>query len=379
LVTGADTNLLVSAMALVAVICLVLSGVIAIGTILNRALSGRRDRRVEVVLAAWRARFLRDHAFREAFTLRHEDAFVVLAMWSSFRSGAMEPGRYTDVRLDFVARSAGFEEFALQLARSGDDAEKIIGLRTLGLMHATRYLTIVQAAMGSPRGDVSFEAYKALVYLDPTQVQQFFNVLPQQQNWPAPRVEALIRELGPERSSEPFARSMHEADAGQIARLARYVPLVDVSTARELIPALIERDTGPEVVAALLRAYRAAARPGDRDFLLPYLRHDAPMVRLAALSALEPIAGPADRPAILQLLTDQNHWVRDRAASVLLATQRADGSEPLQDGGMTDAFARDAVTFARAEQKLRRNASSKPSQPSPLQFVRDRVRAECSV
>ena len=103
------------------------------------------------------------------------------------------------------------------------------------------------------------------------------------------------------------------------------------------------------------------------------------MVRLAALSALEPIAGPADRPVILQLLTDHNHWVRDRAAQVLLVTQGANGAEPLPDGSITDAFARDAVTFARAEQKLRRNALPKPLEPSPLQFVHDRVRAECSV
>jgi hypothetical protein len=308
--------------------------------------------------------------------LRRDDAFTVLTMWTSFRSGQMEGGRYSNARLDAVARAAGFYHLAERFARSNDDAHRIVGLRALGFLRATGCLYVVEAATNSRNAEISFAAYQALIAIDPTQIQRFFDALAQNRNWIAPNVEATMRSLGPAVVGVPFARSLLQAEPADVARLAQYIPLTEPSVARLLIPAAIARHGTDEVIAALLRSFRAVAQPADREFLLPYLKHESAFVRLAALSAFAPLAGVDDRPILLGMLSDPNHWIRDRAAQALLAQRDVAAYPALLDGNLTDAFARDAIAWVRAENTIRKNQpTSLKLVPPPLRFVNGRLRA----
>ncbi len=371
-----DSNLFVAIAGIVALSAFGLAGIVALLSVVHRIGSDRRDRRMEDVLMHWRASFAGNGESVRPLPLRRDDAFTVLTMWTSFRSGQMEGGRYSNARLDAVARAAGFYHLAERFARSNDDAHRIVGLRALGFLRATGCLYVVEAATNSRNAEISFAAYQALIAIDPTQIQRFFDALAQNRNWIAPNVEATMRSLGPAVVGVPFARSLLQAEPADVARLAQYIPLTEPSVARLLIPAAIARHGTDEVIAALLRSFRAVAQPADREFLLPYLKHESAFVRLAALSAFAPLAGVDDRPILLGMLSDPNHWIRDRAAQALLAQRDVAAYPALLDGNLTDAFARDAIAWVRAENTIRKNQpTSLKLVPPPLRFVNGRLRA----
>ena len=87
-------------------------------------------------------------------------------------------------------------------------------------------------------------------------------------------------------------------------------------TAERVLASATERD----VLAAALRLVAELGQAEQAPLVRPFLGHDDPVIRLAAIQALATTGGEADESLLRQGMEDESAWVAIHAARALVHT-----------------------------------------------------------
>lgn len=320
--------------------------------LLTRIRAIARRRRTQYLVNFWREVFTGAKRPR-AGRVTPRDAFTVLSLWNDFHRVRDEgaPGVRPE-RLREVARRYGLDLAAERLLARGDAGDRLVALTFMSYAPAPASVERVIACASSELGELSLAAQRALVAMNPAYMAAFAHAIAGRDDYRASSVEKSIAAIGPAIATAPITALAVADDPPAAMRLLRFFPLLETEPARRAIRRILERDPGPDLAAAALRALAPFVQPEDGEIVRRFLTAGPPFVRIAAVGALQPICETSDRDALLKLLADRDSWVRYRAAQVLVERFTREGVEGDLRREIADRYARDALTQVLAERSV---------------------------
>jgi HEAT repeat protein len=255
------------------------------------------------------------------------DRHVFLLLWNHLHESLRGEAKFG---LNRIALRLGMERSAREFTRSADVRDRLVGALTLGnLRDPGAWDELLDLATHAP-GPTGLAAARALFRIDAERAARVLVPrLGARQDWSRTQVLALLREAGPAVVSEPLARALTVAPAGELARLLELSIAATPATVRPVVLRRLRQSRDPEVLAACLRQLRD---PRDLDVLREHLQHPVWFVRGQALRQLGRHASADDAPVLLRLLDDPEWWVRLRAAEILLDLALPDFAAASPDG-----------------------------------------------
>lgn len=313
------------------------------------ALEQRREQRV---IAHCRPLLLQalEQARPEIPKLSRAERIIVLRLWrqlhESLRGPALE-------KLNAIALRCGFDTLARELLLRRNIDDQLLGIAATGLLRDKRAWDAVRRYACSANPVVSLAAARSLLLIDPEGgLRQLLPDFAARADWPIAGIAAMLADGGPDRATGPLIRAAIQcaraADAAQSApRLLRLLELIHLGEATATARFILERTTDESTIAAALRLLR---EPQDLPLLRRYCTHRDSAVRVQAAHGLGRLGAEEDRALLVSMISDENWWVRYRAAQALAALPFVNIAEleKLRQNA-TDCFVADMLTQVIAE------------------------------
>jgi HEAT repeat protein len=324
-----------------------------------------RERRRKKFLAVWQPILVNavDIATSDLPRLARRDLPEFLLLWNHLQESLLDESKD---HLNQLGKALSIQHAALRLLRRGNLRERLLAIVTLGQLREhiawDQLLTIAQREGAL----LSVAAARALVMIDPTKaVPELIPLLMKRADWPASRVANMLKIAGADVISDQIANAAlkfaleESAQTGNgdgrratndPARLVRYLELAYNVSALPAARTIAELSHDPEVLAACLRLLNSAE---DLPVVRECLSHEDPCVRVQAAAALGRLGEDDDEERLVQLLSDQEWWVRYRSAQALsrLPHMREPKLKTIQ-AAQSNPFARDILTQVMAEVQL---------------------------
>lgn len=249
-----------------------------------------------------------------AFSRRQLPSFVMA--WNRFMEDITGE---TEANLIELGYRMKLHIWAQKKLRSGSLFERGLAMLTLGNLGDRSQWSEISRIAQFDDSVLGYLACRALVRIDTHQAAPLvIPVLIHRSTWPAEWRAMLLKEIGAE-AIEPFlSAEIEKVSAEILPGVLDFISLIPESQATAVISRFLTPDQDPEVLAAALRALK---RSGGQK-LLPrvkeLLRHPYWPVRVQAVAVLGNLAQRDDVSLLLGMLSDENWWVRFRAAEGLV-------------------------------------------------------------
>jgi HEAT repeat protein len=316
--------------------------------LLLRVVALRRDAIEQQVTEQWRAVLLQaaaDGCVTQAPLLRssHRAAFLVLwvRMQDSLRGSARDG-------LNRLAEHLDVPPVARRWVRWGGAAHRMLGLSVLGHLRQADDWPLIERWLNDPRSFVSLAAARALLQLDaqramPLVLDEYLSRI----DWAVSRLATLLKEAGPQAAGPALAERLQNTKPQHQLRLLPLARMTEAPGAGSATEAVLNTASAPPVLAAALQqVYGPTSLPRVRKLAA----HPEWLVRSYAALALGRIGGEAEHAVLKSLLSDEQWWVRYRAAQALLALQGPESATALLfEPALGEGPAREMLLQARAE------------------------------
>jgi HEAT repeat protein len=293
--------------------------------------------------------------------LSRRDLSNFLLLWNHLHESLLDESKD---HLNQIAYALSIDQTALRMLRRGNLRERLLAMNTLGHLREQTAWDDLSLITEGDDAFVSLAAARALTMIDARKaVPQLIPLLTSRRDWTAARVASVLQTAGADVISDPIARAAiafsreqttgadHGAEAiNQAARMVQYLELAHDTSALPAAHSIAESSHDPEVLAACLHLL---SRAEDLDIIRDCLRHEDWQVRVQAAVALGRVGGVEDEARLIPLLSDQQWWVRYRAAQALslLPSMRETRLTAIQ-AEQSDPFARDMLAHVMAEIQL---------------------------
>jgi hypothetical protein len=306
----------------------------------------RRERRARMVVASWRPILSAAAVGNVPEHLPHlasQDRLTFMKLWVHLHASLRG---HASAGLNTIAMRLHCDSFCRTLLEQGRHEESLLATFVLGYMQDRQSQTALQRRIRSKDGIASLHAAWALMLIDPEQAAPDVVALAiSRQDWVFSQVVAILRDGG---------RPCMQALIGQIAELAPYA-LPKALRIAEGIQATLDDDLHERLMRhASTEIVAMALRLAATSRLLPLVRelavHTDWNVRVQAAKALGRIGEREDIDILMRLLSDNQWWVRYRAAQALASlpyVNRAD-LDVLVDR-LEDRYGRDMMRQVIAE------------------------------
>ena len=276
------------------------------------------------------------------------DVRTFLSLWNHLQESVT--GTATD-GLNDVARRIGIPAHAARMLQHGHLGDQLTAIVTLGQLRERSAWPALCTYSRLPHVPLSLAAARAMVYIDPAAaVAHLIPLVLARADWPPARVATLLVALGPDLVSEPLAQAALAAPRRQAPRLIRYLDVIHAESAIPAVRRIIKLTDDLEVITACLRVLED---PEDLPIVRGFCEDPRWQIRVQTAAALGRMGLIEDVPRLRRLLSDPEWWVRHRAAHSLCAVlAEQPGALDHVHGSHYNAFARDAITQARAERRL---------------------------
>lgn len=272
-------------------------------------------------------------------------ASPILYLWNHFHD--ILKGDSTQ-SLNQLAKRAGLDEIAADMMKKGNIRNRLLAIRTFGNLRQKGVRLELREIAVSDHPVLSLAAARALIQIDPIATVNFIiPLIVKRPAWPPAVVSTILRQIGPDVISKPLAIAVQEAEATEMPRVIRYLEEAHYHVIRPLVHKMLSESKNDEVISACLHVIQD---PRDLAIVRNHLNHPIWFVRLQAVRTLGAIGTAKDEQKLIELLHDENWWVRYRAANALsglsfMKMERLKEIMKLQ----TDRFARDILSQVIAE------------------------------
>ena len=264
----------------------------------------------------------------EPVILPRRNRLLLLETWYGIRrllddAGAAELNDFAIAfRLDdTVARILQYRSYNAQNRKVW---RQLLAVRVARTMHTDLAIEALLRASESSNFRVNVAATCALVELQHEHAGlAVLSSLMQFQRW-VPYIVANVSRAGGSDILHLVGQQMDCMDKQQARNL---ISLTGASDDRTLLPMLVgmlQKSDDVEERASILRTIGRLGDHGYVKYLIPYLQHDDPVLRLRAVAALGKLGDSNDLELILPLCADEHWWLRYRATESYLLISRPD-------------------------------------------------------
>lgn len=308
------------------------------------------ERRTRSLQERWRPLLISSlERIPESFPpIRGRDLPVVFGLWSHFHETLKGDAKE---RLNQVARITGIQQMAQRLLARGRFRERQMAVVALGLLHDKSAWDEIRQMALEEHSVLSLAAMKALMRIDEEAAMHFFVPLISERNdWPEVRVASVLLEAGAQTVCVALLNALALAPERSVPRLVRYLGIVSCDGATAVLRQLMERYPSDAVISACLRAFKS---PDAIDLVRQHLHHDTWHVRVQAVRTLGRMGLAQDKEQLIQMLNDNQWWVRYRAAQALASLPSVTLEELARIGQEhPDRYARDMIAQVAAERRM---------------------------
>jgi hypothetical protein len=344
-----DNAAVIAALATAAMAALLFTIVLGLRTshILHR-------RRLAQLRAAWWPIFA-ETAASEQFAadavlpkLRFGQKLMLLREWSRFRSMVM--GQAT-ISLNTLAARLDLLPLARRYMRRRSVAHRLLGLQVVGQLRDRDSWDAINVTVEDPNIALSVTAATALTDIDPDRgIPRVVPLIGRFVRWPRTQVGRILNRAGPDIVSARLCREIADAPVDAAILLLQFADSAYAGDINAVAEMLLKSRHEPALLSAALKAARGRICP---ERILELTRHEVWYVRMQAATFLGRAGRIEDLKVLEPLLSDQQWWVRYRAAQALVASPFL-GPNALRRiaSRQEDPFARDILQQALAERGL---------------------------
>lgn len=226
------------------------------------------------------------------------------------------------MRLNEVGHIVGVHQVALRMLANGDARDRLMAIATLGnLDEASAFEPLHElAARADPF--LSLAAARSLIHLDPREsMSVLMPLISERADWAPTKLASILREAGTDVMSgtdiisASLAAATLDAPPESAPRMIRLLTLAGCDSAAPTVRELLERTPDDERVVSV--CLQTLSDPTDLPALRNYLGHSNPHLRMEAVIALGRVGVEEDAQRMIELLDDDEWWVRYRAARAL--------------------------------------------------------------
>lgn len=315
-----------------------------------RQLMLRKDRNHQRAAATWQKilEAADAGAATEAPALLRRDLSGFLEVWNllhAAHAGGNAPG------LLRLAKSVGLQSHLFHVLDHGGFHDKVVAIIALGHLRDPAHFARVARYLDDKSPIVSLCAARALMQIDqPNAVSMFVPQIVRRGDWSQGTIAAILHDSNTPQMSKELSQATLQANAEVAPRLVRFLAAVSPDEAAPVIRTILASDADDHLIATCLQVM---SNPADLDCVRPLLQHPRWHVRMQAAATVGRLGVPGDEHLLVDMLSDEQWWVRYRTAQGLLKLPFV--GEPqvrrIRDQ-QADHFARDILDHVLAERTL---------------------------
>ena len=316
--------------------------------IVMRVVVLHRERVHAAAVAYWRAILVNKPEDGRIPPLHRRDLSGFLEVWNDVHEplkGATTP------YFARVAREVGLEgHLRRRLLRAGFHS-RLVALIAMGHVQNSASFDLVEEFVDDKNPIVSLCAARALMQIDPTRpVSKFVPQIVKRSDWSQGSVATILSEAGADAVARELSEATLQANVEIAPRLIRFLAGVSQEAAAPIVRKIVQTSKDERLISTCLQVM---TNREDLDCVRPLLAHPRWHVRMQAAVTLGRLGVPGDDQRLIAILTDQQWWVRYRAAQALLRMSFV-GAENMRriQAAQTDGYARDIIKHVLAEQAM---------------------------
>lgn len=280
--------------------------------------------------------------------LPERDVTGFLEVWNNLHA-AHADGRAPGLLA--VARSVGLEAHLFRVLQHGGFHNLVVAIIALGHLRDRAHFARVARFLDDKSPIVSLCAARALMQMDQANaVSMFVPQIVRRGDWSQGGIAAILHETATPQMARELSRATLRANADVAPRLVRFLAAVSPEEAAPVIRTILASDADDHLVATCLQVM---TNPDDLSCVRPLLQHPRWHVRMQAAATLGRLGVPGDDELLVEMLSDEQWWVRYRTAQGLLKLPFVGASRlrGIRDGH-ADHFARDILDHVLAERTM---------------------------
>ena len=310
----------------------------------------REERRRKLFLDVWRPILIRSlESIPDVLPpVKKKDWPVLFNLWNHFHESLR--GSAKD-NLNEIARKAGMLPVAGSLLKKRKVKSRLAAITTLGLLRDKTVWEEIKNSSVDEHPSVSLAAMRALIRIDEERAMPFIiPLISARTDWPPARVANILHEASPHVICVALADAILHSPEPHIPLLIRYFETIACDSSTVVLRQAIEKFPNAAVISACLHAFKS---PDALDIVRKNLTHAAWHVRVQAVRALGRMGLVYDKYILINMLCDQQWWVRYRAAQALssLPFISTVDLEKIRDE-QADRYAKDILIQVIAEKKM---------------------------
>ncbi|HEX5646783.1 MAG TPA: HEAT repeat domain-containing protein [Nitrospira sp.] len=283
-----------------------------------QCLAQRRRRRSQRFRAVWHPLLIQSliEVPTDLPPLRQDDVRLFLDFWvylhETIRGDAT-------ASLDEVLRLVGADGAALRMLHSSRLADRLVAVVALGHLRERSVRDEFQRLIHSPIPELSLAAARALVQIDAqAAMKDLVPLLVTRTDWSLVKVAGVLSEAGSDTAAPVLDQALAGASREAAERLIRCLEATGSPISLPRVRQMMGRDeTDGQLLIACLRYVGRCGGPTELSAVRARLTHSHWPVRLHAVLTLGKIGVAEDVPLLVSRLTDDEWWVRYRAAEAL--------------------------------------------------------------
>lgn len=317
----------------------------------HRIIVTARERRQESFFQTWRQTII-DNLFQMPETLSAvaaEDTISFMLLWNNLQDTLQgEPKE----QLNVLARALEIDKRAVRLLGSRSMSLRLLAISTLGHLKHHASWRQLEKDVWSRSMTLAIHALHALSRIDANRaVEMIVSFLIQTEDWPEYRIANILYEMGPSSFSKALGEAVLTVQPEKQVRLLNMMRYADRAVALPLARQLLQNSSSEDVLAACLHLLELFGDSRELAVVKRMLKHNSPVVRIRAVSALGQMAGEEDIKDLEECLRDQTWWVRYRAALAIagLPGINRERIERMRNA-QADRFAVDILSYVLSQQ-----------------------------
>lgn len=268
-----------------------------------------------------------------------------LWLWNHTRN--MVEGAAGD-RLNELVRRLNLVEWVRRQVKHSHLGTRLLAIQTLGYLKDDNSWDAIFAVCDDENTSISITAAEALADIDPGRaIMILIPKIIERRDWPKTHVFRLLQKAGAEAVSEPLYRAIRTGSAADAAYLLQFAVLAEFDVRDAIAAEAMATRMDPNAIAAALKI---SSGYGRTPRLHELSRHSVSYVRMQAARLLGRTGRPEDRRRLEEMLSDEEWWVRYRAALALAGMLDIPSADlAAMRARQTDPYARDILEQAVSE------------------------------
>jgi HEAT repeat protein len=234
----------------------------------------------------------------------------------------------------------------------------LVALIAIGHLQSSKSFLRIEKLIDDKNPIISLCAARALMQIDPDQaISKFVPHIVSRNDWSQESVASILDEAGAERVSRELCEATLQANVDIAPRLIRFLASVSPESAAPIIRKTLLTSTDERLISTCLQVMTTSS---DLDCVRPLLEHPRWHLRMQAAVTLGRLGTPGDERRLVKILSDDQWWVRYRAAQALmkLPSVSTDAMRRIL-AAETDDYARDIITHVLAEDAMIKSVAAK--------------------